>query len=222
MFFPLMDENPTEKKPVLTVGLIVVNVAIFIFTFLSGNFSGYIQTYGMVPKEIGNGQNLHTIITSMFLHGGILHIAGNVWFLWIFGDNIEDLFGRPKFIFIYFASGIFASLAHMFFNAGSEVVTIGASGAIAGVLGAYIVKYPRAKVVTLLFIFLFFNIIKVPSFIFLGLWIGLQLLNASVTAIAGVQVSVAYWAHIGGFVLGALLALIIGTRIPKSRQKQLD
>lgn len=218
MFFPLRDENPAEKKPILTVGLIVINAAIFLFTYFSGNFQEIVFNYGMIPKEIAGGSNVHTIFTSMFLHGGFLHVISNMWFLWIFGDNIEDLYGRSKFLLIYFGSGLVASLAHIAFNPASGVPTIGASGAVAGVLGAYVVKYPKAKINTLLFIFLFIQVVKIPAFIFLGAWIGLQILNASVTTIAGTQVTVAYWAHIGGFAAGGLLTFLLGERISTSRE----
>ncbi len=212
MFFPLRDENPTDKKPVLTISLIVLNVVIFLFTYFSGAqyYNQFIMNYGMIPQQVANYQGLHTIFTSMFLHGGFLHVISNVWFLWIFGDNIEDLFGRGKFLLIYFGAGLCANIAHVLFNPTSLVPTIGASGAVAGVLGAYIVKYPRAKVVTLLFFFLFINIIKVPSVTFLGIWILLQIISATYTTAAQVQVSVAYWAHIGGFAAGMLLAWLFG------------
>ncbi len=219
MFIPLKDENPTKRKPILTIALIIFNVAIFVFTYFSGSYAYFIETYGMVPREIASGREISTIFTSMFLHGGFIHLIGNVWFLWIFGDNIEDLFGRAQFLFVYFGSGVVASLAHVALNPSSPIVTIGASGAISGILGAYIVKYPRAKVVTFLFIFLFIQIVKIPSFIFLGLWIGIQLITASFTTVAGIQVSVAYWAHIGGFAAGALFALVLKEKIKKSRKE---
>lgn len=219
MFFPLKDENPTEKKPILTIGLIVINVAIFIYTFFSGNLGGVINEFGMTPKDITHGRDLYTIFSSMFLHGGFLHVIMNVWYLWIFGDNIEDLFGRSKFLLIYFGAGIIASLAHVAFHPESTVRTIGASGAVAGILGAYMVKFPRAKVITLLFIFLFFTLVKIPSFVFLGVWIGLNILNASITTVAGIQVTVAYWAHIGGFIGGVLMALLLRERTSYSRKE---
>ncbi|KXB02374.1 hypothetical protein AKJ44_00545 [candidate division MSBL1 archaeon SCGC-AAA261F17] len=205
--FPIKDENPTETTPYLTIALIVVNLGIFLATFLSGSFDQIIGDYGMKPAELLAGKNLHTLFTSMFLHGGFLHVIGNVWFLWIFGDNIEDYFGREKFLLIYFSTGIVASLAHAALNPGSVIPTIGASGAIAGILGAYIVKYPRAKVYTVLFFFLFY-VIKIPAVAFLGIWIGIQVLSATVTAVAGVAVSTAYWAHIGGFALGAAMVYL--------------
>lgn len=220
MFFPLKDENPTEKKPILTVTLIVANVGIFLFAYLSGQnaYEQILSKYGMIPNEISKGINLHTIFTSMFLHGGFVHLIGNVLFLWIFGDNIEDLFGRSKFLLIYFGSGVAASLAHVAFNPNSTVTTIGASGAIAGILGAYIVKYPRAKVLTLFF-FLFIRIVRVPAALFLGLWIGLQIISGSLTLATEMPVSVAYWAHIGGFVAGMYFAFILKERTQNPREK---
>lgn len=206
--FPLWDENPTESKPILTVALIAINIGIFVYGILAGISVKLMNTYGMVPRTILEGRELYTIITSIFLHGGPIHIIGNVWFLWIFGDNIEDLFGRSKFLLIYFGSGICANLAHVFFNPSSSVTTIGASGAVAGILGAYIIKYPKAKVDT----FLFFFIVKIPSFIFLGVWIFWEVLNASVTTVAGISVRVAHWAHIGGFFAGMLLAFFLEER----------
>lgn len=208
MIFPLRDENPTDKKPILTVSLIVINLGIFLYATFGGISGQLVDLYGMVPNAIANGRELHTLLTSMFLHGGFLHVIGNIWFLWIFGDNIEDLFGRSKFLLIYFGAGILASLAHVAFNPSSTIPTIGASGAIAGILGAYIVKYPNANVDTLIFIFLFITVVKVPSYIFLGVWIVIQMLSASFATIAGGAVQVAYWAHIGGFFAGSLAALL--------------
>lgn len=219
MFFPIKDENPTEGKPILTIGLIVVNIVVFLFTFFSNNFASIVREYGMIPKEIVAGKDLHTIFTSMFLHGGPVHLLGNIWFLWIFGDNIEDLFGRLKFLFIFLGSGAFASIAHIALNPASPVTAIGASGAIAGILGAYLVKYPRAKVVTVLFVFLFIQVVKIPSVIFLGVWMGLQMIIGLVTTIEGVQVTVAYWAHIGGFLAGILMAFLLGERVSRHRKK---
>lgn len=219
VFFPLKDENPTERKPILTVTLIGMNVGIFILTYFSGNFAQIIRNYGLVPARIAEFEGLRTVFTSMFLHGGFFHVISNVWYLWIFGDNIEDLFGRSKFLLIYFGSGVAATLAHVAFNPSSTVPTIGASGAVAGILGAYIIKYPRAKVLTLLFIFLFIQIVKVPSLIFLGIWIGLQVINASITTVAGTQVSVAYWAHIGGFAAGMLMAFLSRGNVSSPRRK---
>ncbi len=209
--FPLKDENPTRTRPYLTVALIAVNLAIFLISYFSGAFEGIVNEYGMKPAEVLRGENLHTLFTSMFLHGGFLHIIGNVWFLWIFGDNIEDICGRKRFLLLYFATGLIASFAHALLNPSSTVPTIGASGAIAGVLGAYIVTYPRARVYTLMFFF----VIAIPAVAFLGIWFGLQVLSGSVTLVVG-NAAVAYWAHIGGFAAGAALIFFLRKGPPRS------
>jgi len=204
--FPLKDENPTRTKPVLTIFLIVVNTAIFIASYLSGSFEGIVDSYGMKPALVLKGKELYTIFTSMFLHGGFLHIFGNMLYLWIFGDNLEDALGRPKFLLFYFLSGIVAGLAHAFYVIGdpiaSKLPTIGASGAISGVLGAYIVLYPRARVLTAV---MYSGIIMIPAIFFLGFWFLLQVLSVSFSWVAGGSSGVAYWAHIGGFVAGAVM-----------------
>ncbi|MEA1904523.1 MAG: rhomboid family intramembrane serine protease [Candidatus Hadarchaeota archaeon] len=202
MFFPLKDENPTKTRPILTVALIVINLAIFLALFFSGSLDDAVDEYGMRPAEVLEGENLHTLFTSMFLHGSFLHIIGNVWFLWIFGDNIEDICGRRRFLLLFFVGGLIASLAHALFNPSSTVPTIGASGAIAGVLGAYLVLYPRAKVYTILFPIPF--IVMVPALLFLGIWFVIQIMGVSITLVVE-DVAVAYWAHIGGFVAGVAL-----------------
>lgn len=214
MIFPIKDKNPTESRPILTVGLIALNLGIFIYTYFSGSFHEIIAIYGMRPAEIMAGERLFTLLTSMFLHGGWLHVIGNIWFLWIFGDNIEDYLGKLRFLFFYFGVGYIASMAHAYLNSFSNIPTIGASGAIAGVLGAYLVKYPRAKVYTLIFFF-FFTIVEVPAFAFLGGWIGIQVLSGTLEMAAGVQGPTAYWAHIGGFVGGVLLIFLLGRKREK-------
>jgi len=215
--FPLKDENPIEGKPYLTIILIVTNLAIFFFLFLSGKLDWAVQEYGMRPAEIMHGQRLHTLFTSMFLHGGFAHVIGNVWFLWIFGDNIEEICGRWRFLLLYFAAGVVAGLAHAFLYPDSAVPTIGASGAIAGALGAYMVTYPGARVYTLFFFFPFVRVIAVPAFLYLGIWFGLQFVSGSIALVVKVPVSTAYWAHIGGFVAGALLVPLL-----KRRQRAED
>jgi len=200
--FPLKDENPTRKKPILTIFLIVLNIVIFIASYFSGSFEGIVDSYGMKPALVLKGKELYTIFTSMFLHGGFLHIFGNMLYLWIFGDNIEDALGRPKFLLFYLLSGIVADLAHAFSDQTSMVPTIGASGAISGVLGAYIVLYPRSRVYTYLFPF---GIVMIPAIFFLGFWFLLQVLSASYLLIGEAISGVAYWAHIGGFVAGAVM-----------------
>jgi len=210
--FPIKDENPTKSKPVLTVTLIIVNVVVFLAAYFSGQFNQIIDSYGLKPAEMFAGQRLYTVFTSMFLHGGFLHIFGNMLFLWIFGDNIEDL-GRGKFLLVYFGSGIIACLAQGIWEPSSRVPMIGASGAISGVLGAYIVLYPRARVHTLVG---YFGVVKIPAVAFLGFWFVLQVLSASYTLI-GVSTGVAYLAHIGGFVAGMLMILPMRRSIKKRR-----
>ncbi|MCS7132011.1 MAG: rhomboid family intramembrane serine protease [Hadesarchaea archaeon] len=217
MAFPLRDENPVKGKPVLTISLIVLNSAIFLGCLLSGSFVQVVESYGMVPREIVRGQRLYTLITSMFLHGGYLHIIGNMWYLWIFGDNIEDACGRLRFLLLYFAGGLMASLAHILSDPSSPIPTIGASGAISSVLGAYLVLYPKANVLTLVTAFFIWHLVKIPAIAFLGFWFLLQVLSASVLLVARIPSTVAYWAHIGGFLAGAGLVLLL-RRHPKRRR----
>jgi len=214
--FPLKDENPTRTKPILTIFLIVVNTAIFIASYFSKSFDGIVYSYGMKPALVLKGKELYTIFTSMFLHGGFLHIFGNMLYLWIFGNNIEDALGRPRFLLFYLLSWIVAGLAHAFSDPNSMVPTIGASGAISGVLGAYIVLYPRARVYTYIFPF---GIFMIPAIFFLGFWFLLQVLSTTYLLIGGAPSEVAYWAHIGGFIAGAVM--IYPMRKSRGRQRDL-
>ncbi len=216
--FPLKDENPTRRRPILTYALIIVNVAIFVGTLATGTFGQSIEEFGMKPKEVLAGQNLHTLFTSMFLHGGFLHILFNMWYLWIFGDNIEDILGRGKFILFYLGTGLVASLVHTFSDPGSMIPTIGASGAIAGVLGAYMILYPWARVHTAVIFFIIVHLVMVPAVVIIGLWFVLQVLSASVLWAAGTTAGVAYWAHIGGFLAGMLLILPVWMKLRKRRR----
>ena len=217
--FPLRDENPTERRPILTYALIAVNSAIFVGTLLAGAgvFDQTIVEFGMRPAEVLAGERLHTLFTSMFLHGGVLHIVFNMWYLWIFGDNIEDVLGRGKFLLFYFGAGVVASLAHALSVPGSDTPTIGASGAISGLLGAYFVLYPRARVHTLLFAFWIIHLVAIPAAAMIGFWFVLQVLSASVTWMTGVSTGVAYWAHIGGFLAGVLLILPVWMKFRRRR-----
>jgi len=216
--FPLKDENPIRRRPILTYALIIVNVAIFVGTLATGTFGQSIEEYGMKPKEVLAGQNLHTLFTSMFLHGGILHILFNMWYLWIFGDNIEDILGRGKFILFYLGTGLVASLVYSFSDPGSIIPAIGASGAIAGVLGAYMILYPWARVHTAVIFFIMIHLVMVPAVVIIGLWFVLQVLSASVLWAAGTTAGVAYWAHIGGFLAGMLLILPVWMKLRKRRR----
>ncbi len=213
--FPIKDETPRSRFPILTVSIIVINSALFVGTLVTGNFERAINDFGMRPAEVLAGRRLETLITSMFLHGGILHIFGNMLYLYIFGDNIEDLLGRAKFLLFYLFAGVAASLIHALSEPSSMITTIGASGAISGVLGAYAVLYPRARVHTAVVFYFFIRVIMIPAVLFLGFWFILQLLSASVTWISGASAGVAYWAHIGGFVVGGLLILPAKARLRK-------
>jgi membrane associated rhomboid family serine protease len=207
--FPLKDENPTRRRPILTYTLIVSNVAIFIGTLATGALGSesFLNAYGMRPAEVLAGRQLHTLFTSMFLHGGIFHIIFNMWYLWIFADNIEDVLGRGRFLLFYFGAGLVASFAHAFANPGSSVPAIGASGAIAGILGGYLVLYPWARVHTAVVFFYIIHLITIPALVMIGFWFVLQVLSASITWMAGVHTGIAYMAHIGGFLAGVLLIL---------------
>lgn len=217
--FPLKDENPTRRRPVLTYALIIINTAIFVGTLLTGTFERSIREYGMKPAEVLAGQELHTLFTSMFLHGGFLHILFNMWYLWIFGDNIEDFLGRGKFILFYFGVGLAASFTHAFSDPGSMIPTIGASGAIAGVLGAYMLLYPWARVHTAVIFFYFIHLVMIPAVLMIGLWFVLQMISASVLWAAGATAGVAYWAHIGGFLAGVVLILPTWAKLRRRRRR---
>jgi membrane associated rhomboid family serine protease len=254
--FPLKDDIPTRRLPVLTIALIVINVVMFFgFQGAELSFSGAAVDeqnaieYGAIPYEVshpgdqcavtpggeiacegepGVPQNATeqagldlaptwlTLLTSMFLHGGLLHIAGNMLFLWIFGNNIEDSMGRPRFVAFYLLGGIVALLAQTAIDPDATVPTIGASGAVAAVLGAYALLYPRARVVTLILIIFFITVVELPALLVLGLWFVLQLLYAGAEfaqPVAGGEGGVAYFAHIGGFLFGLLVIKLFANKI---------
>ena len=172
--------------------------------------------YGMIPFFILNGEKLYTLFTSMFMHGGIIHLFGNMLYLYIFGDNIEDTFGHLWYMDFYLISGIAASFAHILSVGNSPFPAVGASGAISGVLGAYIVLFPRARILTLVFYY-WITVTAIPAIFFLGFWFLFQLFAGTLTLGYGVASGVAYWAHIGGFLAGIVLALIFKARVgPKS------
>jgi len=176
---------------------------------------GFVAEFGVTPSHVlswpGSDLTIAAValpfLTSMFLHGGWMHLIGNMWYLWIFGDNIEDRLGHLSFFFFYILCGLGAGLVHTILNAGSTVPSLGASGAIAGVLGAYVVSYPFARVLTLVPLFIFTQIIEIPALIVLGFWFVMQFLEgaASLASAAGTAGGVAWWAHVGGFVIGILL-----------------
>ena len=211
---PLYDDIPSRRFPIVTIVLILASTVIFFYELQLGpSIRDLFQNAGVVPQYFTNtGQDLlapkkwSTLITYMFLHGGWLHILGNMWMLWIFGDNVEDRLGRLRFLIFYLATGIASALVHIYFNPSSTTPTVGASGAIAGVMGAYLLLYPKARVVTVVPVFIFLHIIKLPAFIFLGIWFAMQFLMGTASqAMQGSGGGIAWWAHIGGFVAGAFL-----------------
>jgi len=220
MILPISDDNPTRRFPIVTVSLIVANIAIFIYTFLLPNQEAIIEFYNqfaLFPKAIVTGNPVTqnsvqpvylSLITSMFLHGGILHIGFNMLFLWIFGNNIEDAFGRFKFVVFYLLAGIAGSFLQISTDPSSVIPNIGASGAISGVLGAYLILYPNAKVLTVIPIIFFIEIVRIPAIILIGFWFILQLFSGLFT-IGGTGGGTAYFAHIGGFIAGLALTLLV-------------
>lgn len=210
---PLRDENPTETFPFITLLFIGVNIASFFYQLSLGHEQErFIMEMGVIPLAFtreGFSAHSATLITSMFLHGGFLHIIGNMLYLWIFGNNVEDNMGHLRFIFFYFICGIAASMAHILSAPKSALPAIGASGAISGVLGAYLVLFPRARVLTLVPLFFFWRIIELPAIFFLGVWILFQ--GISGLSSAGVPDQgggVAWFAHMGGFAAGVILIFL--------------
>jgi len=203
---PIRDENPRRISPLITLTIIIANVMIFVYQlFLPREALGaFIQQYAAIPNLLIHGQNLHAIVTSMFLHGGVLHLAGNMLYLWIFGDNVESLCGHFRFLLFYLLCGFAAFLGHFITEPFSTVPMLGASGAISGVLGAYFLRFPRANVVVVIPLFFFiWPTFHVPAVIVLGLWFIYQIWNGiSIPTVGG---GVAWFAHIGGFVAGLLL-----------------
>ncbi len=207
--FPIRDHNPSERTPYVTYTLIAVNIAIFAVmavTLQSDRDLAYAYwDWGLVPYQVTRGEGLVGFITSMFLHGGFMHLAGNMLFLFIFGDNLEDELGHVGFILFYLASGIGAALLQIAPDPTSQVPMIGASGAIAGVMGGYLLLFPRARVDVLFIFIIFFKIFPVPAWVMLAIWFGFQVFNGA--ASTGAEGGVAYWAHAGGFIVGFLWVL---------------
>ncbi|MBZ5536687.1 MAG: rhomboid family intramembrane serine protease [Acidobacteriia bacterium] len=214
---PFRDNIPSRTVPYVTVALILVNTVVFFQELLLGrHLNAFIQVYGIVPFRWVESvfsldpaalPNLVTLLTSMFLHGGWLHLIGNMWYLWIFGDNVEDYLGHIPYLGFYLICGLLGNLVHVLFNWSSMVPSIGASGAIAGVLGAYLLLFPGARVLTLIPLLIFWPVIELPAVILLGFWFVEQFLSGfssfAMTPQAGG--GVAWFAHIGGFIAGMLL-----------------
>ena len=219
---PIRDAVRSNHFPIVNYTIIGLNVLAFLWQLSQGpRLEEALFLFGVVPIRYSDPtvsahftlfQQLFPFLTSMFLHGGFLHIIGNMWFLYVFGDNIEDRIGSIRYFIFYLLCGIAAGLIHLFTNYDSKIPTIGASGAIAGVMGAYMLLYPRAKVLTLIPIFFFFQFVELPAFIFLGYWFLIQILSAGLTrSDAG---GIAWWAHIGGFAAGLILVKVFDS-IPR-------
>jgi len=223
---PIGDENPTRITPVVTYILIIANILIFIYelTLAEPELERFFQLFAVIPRELTanfGGISVNqpvveplTLITSQFLHGGFAHVGFNMLYLWIFGNNIEEELGHFKFLIFYLSCGVLAALTQWIFSVDSPIPTLGASGAIAGVMGAYILKFPQARIITLIPLgFLFFTF-RIPALFFLGFWFVQQAFNgvASLSPAAGAAMEggVAYWAHAGGFVFGVILGPLLG------------
>jgi membrane associated rhomboid family serine protease len=213
---PFRDNIPSRSFPIITILLIAINIAVFLYELALGRYlEPYLMHYGIVPANVfawpESDLPVSTVavpfLTSMFLHGGWLHLIGNMWYLWIFGDNVEDRLGHFTYLVFYLLCGFGAGIVHTILNYDTVIPSIGASGAIAGVLGAYFLSYPHARVLTLVPIFIFIQVIEIPALIVLGFWFIMQFFYgaasmAAATANAG---GVAWWAHVGGFVIGMIL-----------------
>lgn len=218
--FPLRDSIPSQSTPVVTGTLIGINVIIFLYqlSLTPEELHHFVMRYGVVPVRF----QWIDVFTSMFLHGGWMHLIGNMWFLWVFGDNIEDILGRAKFLVFYLGSGIAAALAQVAVSPDSNLPLVGASGAIAGIMGAYLLKFPHSRILTLIILFVFIQTIDLPAYVILIYWFVLQFFSGVGTiADAGHQGGVAWFAHIGGFVAGMLLISVLPTRPPHWRRPEL-
>lgn len=221
--FPIRDDQPRYSTPVVNYFIIALNAVVFLFEEVQtpGGLEALVFQFGVVPQHFARAlagsprytipATLLTIFTSMFLHGGWLHIIGNMWFLWIFGDNVEDYLGHFAYLVFYLICGVAAALTQIALNPGSPIPTVGASGAIAGVMGAYIVLYPRARVQTLVVLIVFFTFWWIPAWVFLGYWFLFQFFAASVTAHQATG-SIAFGAHVGGFITGLVLVKLFPQR----------
>lgn len=230
--FPLCDSTRRRGTPWMTLGLIGLNVAVFVFQLLliqSGlgerALQQWFMMFGVVPARFAQGDWLWggvTLVTSMFLHGGWLHILSNLWTLWIFGDNVEERMGHGRFLVFYLVAGIAGGVAQVVLNWGSVVPGVGASGAIAGVLGAYLLLFPRAQVDLLIPIFIFPWVVTVPAVLYLGFW-GLMQFFSGVLSLGVVTAGgIAYWAHVGGFVAGLVLVGLFARRVQRVLVERWD
>ncbi|MBK9168040.1 MAG: rhomboid family intramembrane serine protease [Bryobacterales bacterium] len=219
--FPLRDTLPSHGKPAVTALLIAANVLVFLYQLSLESYAlnHFIGEYGLVPARF----DPLNLVTSQFLHGGWWHLIGNMWFLWIYGDNVEDILGHGKYFLFYLLCGIAAALSQYLASPDSRVPMVGASGAIAGVMGAYLVKFPHARIVTLVFVFFFVTTVQVPASLILGYWFLIQVFSGvgSMGYSNMSQGGVAWFAHVGGFVAGVVLILTMRTRQRYSRRWDL-
>lgn len=221
---PLRDDIPHSRTPVVCYTLIAVNVVVFLFmaTLSPASLQGFLQTFAVTPTEelprLWSGQPTAVLpfLTNMFLHGGWLHLGSNMLFLYIFGDNVEDRFGHGRFLAFYLLCGVLASFAHAFFNPHSALPSLGASGAIAGVLAAYLRFFPQSRILTLVFLGFFVTTAEIPAVIYLLIWIGLQVVSG-IANFGATEGGVAWWAHIGGFAAGYLLSLLLAPAVGQRR-----
>lgn len=242
--FPLRDDNPTFLTPVVTIAIILANVLAWLYVEGAG-FSSHVLgetvcRFGMIPAEITGrtggyggveyatgmpacafgGLTVAAIFTSMFMHGGWLHLIGNMWFMWLFANNVEDVMGHARFLIFYLLVGLAAAGAHIISAPGSVVPTVGASGAISGIMGAYLMLYPRVRIQTLFVFIIFLRVIPVPAWLVLILWFGLQVLTGYATPVD--TGGVAVWAHVGGFVAGVVLVkLFVDPKLVAARRERL-
>ena len=210
---PLRDTIPSETFPVMTRLLIAANVAMFLYQVSLGTAAEpFIYTHGLIPRRFGAGGAIAPLLTSMFLHGGWMHLIGNMLYLHIFGDNVEDRLGHVRFLLLYLVAGMAAGMTQVVANPGSPLPMVGASGAIAGVTGAYFVFFPHGRIVTLVPIFVFLQIVEIPAVFFLLFWFVLQLMLGIGSLGSEAAGGVAFWAHVGGFVSGIVLGPILARR----------
>jgi len=226
---PLKDNIPAQRASLVNTALIGLTVAVFIYVVShSGRHDSLLfARYSLIPAKITSGDASHVLLSQrtipflsyMFLHGGWLHLLGNMWSLWIFGDNVEDRLGHLRYLLFYLLCGVSAGCLHVLLNLGSRIPTVGASGAIAGVMGAYFILYPRARILTLIPLLLIFPMIEIPAYFFLGAWFFIQFANAFFGFFSGTQAlaGIAWWAHVGGFVAGIVLLRLVGGKPKRSR-----
>ncbi|MEM5853439.1 MAG: rhomboid family intramembrane serine protease [Candidatus Aenigmatarchaeota archaeon] len=201
-FFPYSDTAPRKKFPLLTITLIILNTSIFFWSLT--DFENIISTFGFTPAYF----SILTIFTSMFLHGGLDHLFGNMWYLWIFGDNVEDYFGKFKFLVFYLLSGVVAAFFQFFTDPTSRIPSVGASGAISGVLGAYLILFPKEKILTNVQYFF----IRIPAYIVIGFWFLIQFFFGTITLLGITGSNIGFWAHIGGFLFGLLFTKLFSKK----------